>query len=158
MKSSRCLNTKLCANIEYIDGFIDIQENLRFKLFTEIEDEIKLLRSVIDLLGNANEVLKNKLTVLERSTIDLNWDSNTPLLKGTALQPPLSRILQEGLTFWLYFSKTTKSLKENFKKIDVRNEKAMKDFEKSFELDLENECVSRLLSLTQYVINPKAVI
>nr|XP_023021524.1 uncharacterized protein LOC111509900 [Leptinotarsa decemlineata] len=146
------------ADIEYIENFTELQGKLKFKIFMEMEDEMKCLRNVIDRLNQANQVLKNKLSILEKSSNDLNWESDSSLLTGTALQPPLTKVLQEGLTFWRFFSNAMNSINENFKNVNVRDEKAMTTLEKCFQLDLEHEQLLSFLALTQYVNNNKAVI
>ncbi|CAH1119402.1 unnamed protein product [Phaedon cochleariae] len=146
------------ANIEYLDKFRDLQEKIRFKVFIEMEEEISTLKKIIDHLNQTNQDLKNKLSILERSTIDLCWEANTPLLTGTAFQPPLTRILQDGLTFFQYFANALTKIKDNFKNMDVRDEKNMAKLEKSFKMEYVSKSVTSFLAIVQYVGNDKAVI
>lgn len=104
-------------------------------------------------LNATNLEIRNKLSLLEISTVDLNWDSNSQLLVGTALQPPLWKILQDGLHFWLYFAGAMKHINNQIKNFSVMHVKSMRTFENSFKLYLEGTVVTCLLSKTQYVNN-----
>lgn len=110
-------------------------------------------------MGEANQVLQNKLTNLERSSelIDWNEEEDNLLVRGSATQPPLSRILRDGLEFLLYFSKTHHNINNSFKTINVRSEKCMDNFGKSFQIDLNNERILGLITLTQYVNNANSI-
>ncbi|XP_072385260.1 uncharacterized protein [Diabrotica undecimpunctata] len=146
------------ANISYIKDFKVLQDKLMYKIFSEIEDEITLIRGIIDHLHAANQEVKNKLSILEKSTIDLDWDLDTPLIRGTAFQPPLSRILQEGYNYILFFTSALKSVSDHIKVLNVRNEQFMKNFENKFNIDLESKVVINYLAIVQYIGNEKAAV
>ncbi|XP_056641257.1 uncharacterized protein LOC130448085 isoform X1 [Diorhabda sublineata] len=147
------------ANIKYIDDFEDLQQKLLYKITSEIEDEIQLIKDILSRLSAANQLVKNRLSILEKSTIDLDWEEITDLIKGNAFQPPLYRILQDGYEFMMFFTNALKSMNESFKILNVRNEKIMNDFENKFKLDLEsNLVVNNFLAIVQYVGNEKSVI
>ncbi|CAH2008950.1 unnamed protein product [Acanthoscelides obtectus] len=144
-----------CANITYLENFTGIQETLKYRLYCEIEEELNLLKGIIDQLNKSVQDLKNKLSLLERCTLDLNWESNSQLIKGSPIQPPLSLILDKGYEFCLYFSKAMKVINERLKNINVRDEDCMKQFEESFNVSLEEDCVRKCLAIVQYINNEK---
>ncbi|XP_028139097.1 uncharacterized protein LOC114333426 [Diabrotica virgifera virgifera] len=146
------------ANISYLEDFKVLQDKLMYKIFSEIEDEIASIRGIIDRLHTANQEVKNKLSILEKSTVDLDWDEETPLIRGTAFQPPLSRILQEGYNYVLFFTSALKSFNDNMKVLNIRNEHFMKIFENKFKIDLESKVVINYLAIVQYIGNEKAAV
>ncbi|CAG9853895.1 unnamed protein product [Phyllotreta striolata] len=139
------------ANIKYIDNFEELKEKLLFKISEGIEEEIILIKNIINQLNLSNQEIKNKLHILEKSTINLDWEEKSDLLKGTAFQPPLTRILQEGLDFVNYFSDNYKLINEHFKKLDPRNEESIKRFESALQVELKNKIVIDFLALVQYI-------
>lgn len=110
------------------------------------------------LLNKSNQDLRNKLSTLERSTLDLDWEQSTKLLRGTAVQPPLSAILQDGLEYSNFFAFSLKRISEQFKNLNVRNEQSMCELEKSFTVDLDTKCVRYFIALTQYIENENSVV
>lgn len=114
----------------------------------------------IEKLNKSNHDLKNKLANLERATVDLDWDLNLPVIKGSAIQPPLDKILQMAYEFWMFFSSASKNVNNKIKTLNVRDQKSVDEFQKSFSLNLElqgHNKVYTILALTQYVVNDKAV-
>lgn len=102
--------------------------------------------------------MRNKLSTLERATHDLDWEQSTELLRGTAIQPPLSVILQDGLEYYSFFASSLKRLSEQFKNLNVRDEQSMCDLEKSFSVDLDAKCVRYFIALTQYIGNENLLV
>lgn len=94
---------------------------------------------------------------MERSTIDLNWERDSLVIKGDALQPPLDRILQEGFDFWMIFSDAFRNINDSFRSFNVRKPSSMMKFNESFKLDFECFEIRGLLAVTQYVGNEKAI-
>ncbi|KAJ8943507.1 hypothetical protein NQ318_016287 [Aromia moschata] len=146
------------CNIKYIDGFSALQQDLLYKIFTEIEDEMSSINGLREQLNKINQDTRNKLSVLERSSIDLNWDNNSQLIVGSALQPPLSRILQDGYNFCLFFSEAIQSINEHCKTLNIRDEKLMNAFKDSLSISLEVPVITNLLAVTQYVNNEKLLV
>lgn len=113
-------------------------------------------------INKTNHDLKNKLALLEQATIDLDWDSESPTVKGSALQPPLNKLLALAYDFWIFFLESSRNMTLKLKTLNVRDEKSMNECQKAFTLNLDsidkNEVVYRLLALTQYVINEKSVL
>ncbi|VEN45565.1 unnamed protein product [Callosobruchus maculatus] len=145
------------ANIPYLENFIEIQETLKYRLYTEIEEELKLLKNIIDQLAQSVQDLKNKLSLLERSTFNLNWESDSQLIRGSPVQPPLSHILDKGFEFCLYFSKAVKQMNEHVKAINVRDEECMKKLEKSFDVKLDEDFIRQFLAIVQYINNESII-
>lgn len=171
------------AKITYLDNFSSVQQqlvlkilglckhNIIFTVFSEItnctisghiEEEIDSIKTSTEKINKTNHDLKNKLALLEQATIDLDWDLESPTVKGSALQPPLAKLLALSYDFWIFFSETSRNMTAKLKALNVRDEKSMKECQKSFALNLDsidkNEVVYKLLALTQYVINEKAVL
>nr|CAI5868729.1 unnamed protein product [Callosobruchus analis] len=145
------------ANITYLENFTEIQETLKYRLYTEIEEELKLLKNIINQLGQSVQDIKNKLSLLERSTFDLNWESESELIRGSPVQPPLSHILDKGFEFCLYFSKAVKQMNEQVKTINVRDEESMKKFEESFDVQLDEDWIRNFVAIVQYIDNESYV-
>nr|CAH7755520.1 unnamed protein product [Callosobruchus chinensis] len=141
------------ASITYLENFTEIQETLKYRLYTEIDEELKLLKNIIDQLNQSAQDLKNKLSLLERSTLDLNWESDTELIMGSPIQPPLSHILDQGFEFCLHFSRAVKQMNEQLKAINVRDEVCMKTLEESFNIELDEAWMRNFLAIVQYVNN-----
>jgi len=146
------------VNLKDMEGFEETQKALQFSILSGIEEEISAVKEFIEKLSKANQNLKNKLTTLEKSSLSLNWEEDSPVVKGSATQPPLSRVLMDGLEFWTYFSKAFQNISEKFKCMDLRCEKSMSAFEKAFTVDLDVKCVTDLIALTQYVNNVNAIV
>ncbi|XP_060520352.1 uncharacterized protein LOC132698359 [Cylas formicarius] len=145
------------ARIEYMDNFDEIQRILQYKILSDIEDELLSISTHIDQLTNLNQELKNKLSTLERTTVDLDWESETALIRGTPSQPPLDRLLEMGYDFWIYFSTVSKNINAALKNLNVRDAKRVDTLRKCFCLDLENpdidtdRIINYFLAVTQYV-------
>lgn len=106
-----------------------------------------------------NGDLKNKLTLLETTSVNLDWeDENSLLIKGSATQPTIGRLLDYSLDFWLFFRAAASNINAKFRSMDARNANSMNELENSFKVDLEDRTVRRLLAITQYVDNEKAII
>ncbi|XP_018575002.1 uncharacterized protein LOC108913843 [Anoplophora glabripennis] len=146
------------AAVTHIEEFAEIQKNIEYKIVKGIDYEIRILKEIVDQLNSLNHEMRNKLSLLERSTIDLNWDNDSQLLVGTALQPPLWKILHEGLCFWSYFADAMKCINNQMKYINVKDVKSMEAFENCFNLNLDNSVITNLLSKTQYVNNEKLLV
>lgn len=108
-------------------------------------------------MNECNIDLKNKLLVFERSTLNLNWEENTELIRGNGVQPPLAKLLQYSLEFLSFFLMNAKSISDCFKSLNVENEKSINELKKAFQVDINQKLVRSLLALTQYVDNEKAV-
>ncbi|RZC42773.1 hypothetical protein BDFB_009502, partial [Asbolus verrucosus] len=111
-----------------------------------------------DKLSKSNNDLKNKLFTLEKSTLDLDWEKKTELIRGNGTQPSLSRLLQDGLAFSIFFSKCGRTINDHFKEIDLNDEKSVKELQASFDVDLNSKVVTNLIAITQYIDNEKAVL
>lgn len=109
-------------------------------------------------LNQANLSLKTRLSVLEKSTLDLDWDQSSSLISGSGTQPPLGKLLQRAYTFFMYFSLALKQINECFKLLDVREHSSVIKLKNAFNVDLCDENVTFLLALTQYVGNEKGII
>ncbi|XP_066257206.1 uncharacterized protein [Euwallacea similis] len=146
------------AHITYIENFEIIQRDLQVKILGHIEEELEALKPQIERLNKYNHDLKNKLTTLERATIDLDWDLKSSVLQGSPIQPPLDKLLQMAYEFWIFFSEALKNMNNNLKTVNVRDEKSMDKCQKALKVDLaDNNKVYALLAITQYIINEKAV-
>ncbi|CAG9762943.1 unnamed protein product [Ceutorhynchus assimilis] len=148
------------ATNTYMDDFEELQRQLGTKILENIEEELQAIKTLMETLDKSNHNLKNKLAILEKSTIDLDWDNDSFITKGTPIQPPLRQILQMAYEFWLYFSRASKTINSELKNINFRDEKSMEQLQNAFSLSLEvhnNREVYGILALTQYVVNEKAV-
>lgn len=105
-----------------------------------------------------NQDLKNKLSLLENSTIDIDWSDTSELLSGTAVQPPLNVLLSEGLAFCTFFTRALKNITDRLKHMNVRNERTMSQFKEAFNIDLDDRTVRYYLALTQYVNNETSIV
>lgn len=110
-------------------------------------------------LNKSNNELKNRLLNFERPTVNLDWEAKPPLITGNATQPSLKTLLEESLEFWSFFMKSSKSINDSFKNIDLNNETSIQTLKNSFAINLEtNKSVYNLISLTQYVDNENSVL
>lgn len=98
-----------------------------------------------------NHDLRNKLSVLENSTLNIDWDDTNELLSGTALQPPLTVILSRGFDFFIFFNNILANINKNINQLDVRNEKSMSKLKEAFNVDFTETVVRYFLAITQYV-------
>lgn len=98
-----------------------------------------------------NHDFRTKLGNFESSTLQLDWSSNSEIVRGSPTQPRLDKLLQLSYECSLYFSKVLKNINNHFKSMDVRSERSMTDLEKSFDVDLDVKVVNDLLAVTQYV-------
>ncbi|KAK5642082.1 hypothetical protein RI129_008249 [Pyrocoelia pectoralis] len=140
-----------------VENFQEMKDCIKFSIFNGIELEIATIKASIEKLGKANGTLKRKLFSLEKSTWELNWDENHPLMKGSATQPPLSRILFLSLQFWQFFDRLFQQISSSYKSLNVNCEKSVSALVNSFNVDLNVNCVNELIALTQYVNNPDAI-
>ena len=62
-------------------------------------------------LDKANIEFKNKLSTLEKTTLELDWEKNLPLIQGSPIQPPLRNLLEMFYDVWLLFSEVFKKIK-----------------------------------------------
>lgn len=126
-----------------------------------IEEELLTIKTHFEKLTRFNSDLKNRLAVLERATVDLDWDADSSVVKGTPTQPRLEQILQMGYEFWVFFSEAFKQISSILKVPDIRNGKFSERLRKAFSLNLEpsedNDPLYLLLALTQYVSGVKNV-
>ncbi|KAK4876995.1 hypothetical protein RN001_009501 [Aquatica leii] len=139
------------------DDFQQMKNTLKCSIYNGIEEEMVVIRDVIERLNKTNNTLKNKLFTLEKSTMDLYWDDKNLLFNGNATQPPLSKILMYGFEFWQYFNKRYQFISDSFKCLDFKCKNSVATFVLAFEVDLNVKCVRELLALTQYVNNIKAI-
>ncbi|KAF5304441.1 hypothetical protein FQR65_LT07971 [Abscondita terminalis] len=140
-----------------VDGFQNMKDRLKCSIYNGIEEELVVIKDAIVRLNKANSVLKNKLFTLEKTTLELDWDQDNALIKGNAIQPPLSKILIYGLEFWQFFNKHLQNISDNFKRLDLMCEKSVASFASSFVIDFEETCVRYLIALTQYIDNVKCI-
>jgi cytidylate kinase len=63
-----------------------------------------------------------------------------------------------GLAFSNFFSKRARNISDNFKSLNLDEEKSIKRLQASFDVDLDDKVVTSLVALTQYVDNEKAII
>lgn len=97
-----------------------------------------------------NQDLKNKLSALENSTLNIDWEDTSELITGTALQPPLKVLLSGGFDFYTFFHSIATNINERFNDIDLRNEKLMSKFKDAFNIDFNCKTVRYFLAITQY--------
>ncbi|KAH1026548.1 hypothetical protein HUJ05_000201 [Dendroctonus ponderosae] len=149
------------ASIDYIDNFISMQKALQLKILGCIEEELLTIKTHFEKLTRFNSDLKNRLAVLERATVDLDWDADSSVVKGSPTQPRLDYLLQMGYEFWLFFSEASKNMSSILKAPDIRDGKFSERLKQAFSLDLqpleENNRIYLLLALTQYVSGDKNV-
>lgn len=110
-----------------------------------------------DFLNNINHDLNNKILALERSTAQLDWDAESPLIKGSGNQPSLARFLELIFDFWRFFVTTMKNINSNYKTIDFRDEKSLQNLDQSLNIDLNNNTITYLLAISQYIKNEQAI-
>ncbi|XP_049819557.1 uncharacterized protein LOC109605349 isoform X2 [Aethina tumida] len=110
-----------------------------------------------DFLNNINHDLNNKILALERSTAQLDWDAESPLIKGSGNQPSLARFLELIFDFWRFFVMTMKNINSNYKTIDFRDEKSLQNLDQSLNIDLNNNTITYLLAISQYIKNEHAI-
>lgn len=109
-------------------------------------------------MNKLNQDLKNKLSCLENSTIDIDWSDTSELLSGTGVQPPLNVLLSEGLAFYTFFTRALKNITHHLKHMDVRIERSMLQLKKTFDIDLDDRTVRYYLALTQYINNDTSIV
>ncbi|XP_030763612.1 uncharacterized protein LOC115888157 [Sitophilus oryzae] len=146
------------AKISYINDFEQVQNQLKTKILIDIEQELESIKNNLDKLSKINQDLKNKLSQLERSTIDINWDSESFTIRGSPTQPALTIILQLGYQYHIFFSDILKNVNRTLKCIDFKNDKSIEQFVKSCPSNIESlDCknIKYLLALTQYVVTNK---
>lgn len=88
----------------------------------------------------------------------MDWSKQSELIRGSATQPKLSRLLQDGLAFCDFFLQTGRNITDHFQLLNFDSEKSIKDLQTAFRVDLENYIILDLLALTQYIDNEKAVV
>ncbi|XP_063925661.1 uncharacterized protein LOC135139381 [Zophobas morio] len=146
------------ANLKTFDEFEDAQSQLLYQISCLIEEEFLVLKELINKLSKSCNDLKNKLLTFERSTLTLDWEENSELIRGSGFQPPLSRLLQDGLEFSNFLGRSAKNISDRFKSLNLDDEKAIRELQASFDVNLDDGIVGALIALTQYVDNVKAIL
>ncbi|KAI4469847.1 casein kinase 2 substrate [Holotrichia oblita] len=146
------------ADLKDVDDFEGMKERLLYRIYEGIEEDICSIKQTVDKLNKLNNDLKNKLTLLENATVNLDWDDkNAALIKGSATQPALELLLDYALDFWLVFCLAARNINKAMREIDVRDAKSMTDLQNSFKVDLDCRAVTFLIAITQYIDNEKAI-
>lgn len=154
-----------------MDEFERTQSNLQFSVAVLIEEDLCTLKMLVYVIYitfcrsinnfscfseklNKNQLdFREKLIILENSTIKLDWNKETMLIKGTPIQPSLVQLLQLAYAFCQYFSKAIVNINSCLKNMDVCNEESMKQLEECFKVDLNNQDVLNFIAITQYIGN-----
>ncbi|GJQ77224.1 hypothetical protein Trydic_g14893 [Trypoxylus dichotomus] len=147
------------ANMKDIEDFKEMQERLLYRIYEGIEEDIHDIKQTVDKLNKLNSDLKNKLTLFENATVNLDWDDkNSALVKGNAIQPKLTLLLDYTLDFWLVFCLAGRNINKSLREMNPRDAKSMCDLQNAFKVDLNCNNVRRLIAITQYIDNEKALI
>jgi transcriptional regulator of heat shock response len=146
------------AKLLHLENVDDARTTLLCRISDRVEEELVQLKELIDTLNKCNNDLKNRLLTFERSTLNLDWERDSELIRGNGSQPSLARLLQNGLAFSNFFSKRARNISDNFKSLNLDEEKSIKRLQASFDVDLDDKVVTSLVALTQYVDNEKAII
>lgn len=141
------------------ESYKEAVDEVRFLLLRAADQEVALIKDLIEKLTKSNHDVKNKLVSFEDATLKLDWDDEDCLLiHGNATQPPLARQIHMGLNYYYYFANALKKMTSLLKKLDYQDERVIKDFVSSFkDVDLDHTDVTYLISLTQYIVNPRSV-
>nr|XP_022910113.1 uncharacterized protein LOC111421200 [Onthophagus taurus] len=146
------------VNKAHEEDFFEMQQRILFSIYVGIEEEMEIIKKILDKLNKLNNDMKSKFSTVENASLSLDFDNESSvLIKGSALQPSLILLLNLSLDFVVYFVSAWKNIQSTFKSLDVRKEKLMEKFEESFDVDLENSAVHNLLAITQYVDNDKGL-
>lgn len=120
-----------------------------------MDEELDLVNLKIIDFYKYNCEYKNKLTALEESTLDIDWDSEAPVIKGSAVQPPLIKILKLGYDIYMIYLSVHKNISTNLANLNSNQKKNMDNFVKlcshEFNRIKEYNKINILLALTQYV-------
>lgn len=139
------------VKITYMDDFVTVQESLTAQILNTIEEELVLVKKLIEKLANSTNDYKSALCNLEKSTEYLDFRSNSELIIGNATQPALTTILQDGLKILILYSTAVDNIAKCIKNIDFRTETNMQNLKKALETDFaDRRIVIMLLAITQY--------
>lgn len=140
------------AKIEHMDDFISVQDSLVANILNTVEEELVLVKNLVERLVSSTNDYKSALCNLEKSTEFLDFTSSkSDLVIGHATQPPLSTILQDGLKILILYSTALDEIAKCMKNLDFRDEVNMNNFKNALEADfIEKRVVTMLLATTQY--------
>lgn len=162
-------------------NFVYVQKTLEHQISIQIEEAMGHLKDLLygfwnfgwfpsdffnisffrEKLNNTNYTFNNKLSQLEANT-NANYlsldDEDSDLVRGSGTVPRLDALLQASLAFATFFSQSLRTINDNFKRLNIKDERTLRRIQQSLCLDFNDKIVTYLLALTQYVDNEAAVI
>ncbi|KAF7283280.1 hypothetical protein GWI33_001049 [Rhynchophorus ferrugineus] len=137
------------------EHFEKVKEELDVEILISIDEELDILNFKINDFYKYNCDYKNKLTCLEESTLNIDWDSDSPVIKGGPLQPPLQKILKLGFDVYMMYWNVHKVISANLTNLNSIEKKYVDNFVKlcsgEFNRIKEYDKINILLALTQYI-------
>ncbi|KAK9893050.1 hypothetical protein WA026_023351 [Henosepilachna vigintioctopunctata] len=144
----RCVDS---ANIDWMENFKQIQGSLSHKISREISDTLIELKLKINQLKQVNNDLKTKVLTLEQSSLAIDWNSSSRIVKGSPTQPSLENLLDHCLRFLTFFLEIGEKIYNAFNNLEVKKPESVQLLRESFKVNLSDSTVTYLIAITQYI-------